>query len=70
MLNPHFYRLRKVDRRRGLSAAAQKGDGERCERDYLTLVFRHRNSNDIGTNQSVAGADIGKEQDGVFSAIA
>jgi hypothetical protein len=46
-LNPHFYRLRKRDRRRGLRTAAQKGDGKRCERDYLTLFLRHRNSNHI-----------------------
>ena len=47
MSDPHFYRLRKGDRRRGLRTAAQKGDGERCERDYLTLILRYGNSNHI-----------------------
>jgi hypothetical protein len=47
LMNPHFYRLRKRDRRRGLRTAAQKGDGERCEKDYLTLVLRRCNCNHI-----------------------
>ena len=54
MSDPHFYRLRKGDRRRGLRTAAQKGDGERCERDYLTLILRYGNSNHIDVNSATA----------------
>ena len=43
-LQQDFYLLRKKDRP---GEAAQKGDGEDCEWDFLTLVPRINNSNEI-----------------------
>src|ERR1700730_1856157 len=45
-MNPHFYRLRKRDRREGLLTCPERVT-ERCERDFLRLVFRVGNSNEI-----------------------
>jgi hypothetical protein len=41
-MNPHFYRLRKRDRRVWVWAAAQRGDGKSCERDFKPSPERHQ----------------------------